>query len=294
MSNIQTYTKDIEVTPNHKYYHAKTGTVNSVTTILSGNINKSNIETPAMQKGTAIHNTLEAYYKKNTDLTKELFLTLGEEEQYKVREITKLVKSLGLLTKSPKGNYSELSFVANDNGVKFGGTADLVTNDFIVDFKTGDFDASKHLPQIASYANALGKKQAGIIYFKDGKVTNAFFDTDGLNDKYEYFKSKARTIGNQLTEFDAKMLEILNSFNSRKEQIAMLEAEAERDKLLALEALKEKEFTKYALDRFCVYEVKGRTTKTLVKEAKEELEISHPEYFKVNTGNPTYSIRIGE
>ncbi|MFL1781195.1 hypothetical protein ABSA28_00914 [Candidatus Hepatincolaceae symbiont of Richtersius coronifer] len=279
-----TYTNNITIDDNHRYHNEKTGTVNSVTSILPDK--KENIKpNQAMLKGNLVHKTIESFFSGDSQPLKQL----AELEKHKANEILKYIRD-----KKIKPKYTELSFIAQDteyNNITYGGTVDLITNDLVIDYKTGNM-AGYYSSQIAAYAKANNIPNALILYFEKDILKEQYFNQSIIETQYSYFKSKARVYQGYKDELDIVMESKLNNYASLDSQIKDLEEKKSFTKAEIIEELESRNISKYALQNYLVFPTQGGTTYSLKEDIKGALLLTKPEFFKQSTRKGSINIKI--
>ena len=275
---------------SHKYEHAETGLVNSVTTIIAGNHNKpSYATTEAMEYGNYVHSLIESYFKDNTKSDIE---TIRNCE--KAKQILLTIDQLNI-----QPTLSEASFIVIDDNLRFGGTVDLVCNDRIIDYKTGGYYSYYDI-QVSVYAYCMSKDKATVIYFQDNEVKYKDINKTEIEKNYKYFLSKLSDQEGRVYNIDLddaeQLTNLLNEYNNLKEQEKALQIQSDEIKTKLASFLDKQNVCKYQINNYIITK-QVRESKNLKPNFKKELLISNPEYFTVSKSNPFITInklKVGE
>lgn len=282
---MRVYYDNIEPQDNHTYFHQDLGNVMSVTTILNNGKN-SNAQTEYTIKGTNIHKTIEFWLKSKIKESRDLYDSLDDASKKKAKDLVEAIKKLDLANSN-----AELSFVATDDKIKYGGTVDLLTENIAIDFKTGNLN-SKYLHQISAYAISNKKQQGLILWFNhNNQVEKTILNKKEIEDYYNEFHNKASNLLSVVNPFDIEIEGELQEFSSIKQAIAELTQKLDITKANIETKLQSNGYKSYKLKNFTCFNQKGKETVTLTKEAKTLLLEKYPSYFKTNIGKPSFIIK---
>lgn len=285
MNEIKLYTDNITIDNEHKYSCDSITNVTSVTSILTkkqGSFNPNQ----AMIKGTLIHKAVEYKLKNRIEEFKSITSGFDGEMLAKLQSLLNYLKDV-------KVNYSEVSFVADDNGCKFGGTADAITDSTAIDFKTGGFN-SYYDTQIAVYAKVFQKNEGLILYFEGGILKERYLSNIEIDKHYNSFISQVKNYNSVLTDIDEEMLNKFKTYDNLQENINML---TEKQKLIKEELedyIKANNINKYVVDKYSIAERAGNERKIMKKEIQNKLLETKPDWFDIKTTKPSFTVSLGK
>ena len=288
------HTKNIKLNKQKHIYLLNNQDYYSVTTILSGNY-KPILPTDSMKVGITLHKVFERYFKNN----KKILIHKNKHTSSDVLHKLNLYLDFFKKEKNVFENYLYLEkmFVFEDttHNIKFAGTVDFISEDIIVDFKTGTFN-QKHAIQIAVYCYVFNKDTGIVPYIIDNEIKTFSINKEQINLLYLEFVKKVKDFNLALASNHELHIEdidsLLHIYIENEKNIKELTDYKDNLKNQILEVMTFYDINKYRYKNSLVYEKKESERLTLKPENKRSLLLNYPEYFYKQISKKTYAIKI--